>query len=245
VTASSFIRSILKRKHDVRRLEPPDAYDCWSDTYDSQPDNAVLALESRAFTKLLSHIPLNGKTIIDIGCGTGRHWPEILSYGPEKLIGVDPSAGMLQNLKRRFPDAQVLNRAGDHLPDFSADACDVVISTLALAHIPNPQPALAEWNRILRSSGSMLITDFHSDAIRAGMKRSFVFEDVTVEIDHCSTDIPRLIEIAEGFGLSLVECAEMTIDESVRPLFERDGALDAYERHKGLHLVFGLQFSKL
>jgi ubiquinone/menaquinone biosynthesis C-methylase UbiE len=233
------------RKPRVLRLDPPQAYDCWSATYDSQPDNAVLALEARAFTQLLSHIALGGKSVIDIGCGTGRHWREILSYGPAKLTGADPSAGMLLNLKRRYPDAQVLNCSGDHLPNLYANSCDVVISTLALAHIPDPQPALSEWSRILRSGGSMLITDFHADAIRAGMKRSFAFHDLTVEIDHCATDLPRLIEIAESCGLIPLASVEMAIDESVRPLFARDRALDVYERHEGLHLVFGLQFSKL
>ena len=73
---SSLISRIVKRKRGALRLVPPaEGYNQWAPTYDTQPDNAVLALESRLFSELLARIPIEGKIVADIGCGTGRHWP--------------------------------------------------------------------------------------------------------------------------------------------------------------------------
>jgi len=240
---SGLIRRIIRRK--LRRLAPSEAYNHWAPTYDSQPDNAVLALESRLFTELLSRVSIQGKMVVDIGCGTGRHWREILSKRPAKLTGVDPSSGMLQRLKSRYPVAEVFCLEGDRLGEIAADSCDVIISTLALAHASNAVHAIRDWRRILRSGGSMLITDFHPAAIRAGMKRTFVINGETIEIEHHVTELEALQSIATGSGMVVRFVSELAIDDSVRPLFERDLALRQYEKYKGLRLVFGAQFIKL
>src|SRR5262245_17593422 len=57
-----------------RSLAPAAAYDRWAATYDSQPDNVVFALEGPLFTELLARVVIEKKIVIDIGCGTGRHW---------------------------------------------------------------------------------------------------------------------------------------------------------------------------
>jgi len=78
-------------RRPARRVAPLKGYDLWAPTYDAQPDNVVLALESPLFAQLLADVRIEAGVVVDIGCGTGRHWPEILSRGPAKLIGVDPS----------------------------------------------------------------------------------------------------------------------------------------------------------
>jgi len=227
------------------KLTPVEAYDRWAATYDEQPDNVVLTLESALFTELLASIPIEGKLVIDVGCGTGRHWPEILSRGPAEIVGVDPSIGMLDRLRTHHPSARTLCAQGDRLTDIAEYSYDVVVSTLALAHIRDAARAICEWCRILRPGGAMLVTDFHPEAIRAGMKRTFVTRGKTIEIEHHATELQTLREIAVKNGLTLVSQSERGIDESVRPLFERADYLDAYRKNKGLPLVFGLNFLKL
>jgi len=227
-----------------RQVPPVEGYDLWAETYDTQPDNVVFALESPLFSELLARVPIAGKTVVDIGCGTGRHWPEILSHSPAELTGVDPSPRMLERLKARYPHARTVCAEGDHLPEIADASCDLIISTLALAHIPSAERALGEWRRILRLEGAMLITDFHPSAIRAGMKRTFVSEGRTIELEHYATGLDRLRHIATGCGLTADFVAERAIDESVRPLFERAQHLEMYEKHKRQPLVFGLHFHK-
>ena len=133
---------------------------------------------------------------------------------------------------------------GDYLPEIADASCDVIVSTLALAHIPAAARAIGEWRRILRPGGAMLVTDFHPGAIRAGMKRTFASEGQTIEIEHHATDLQRLRDIAIDCGLTPAFTAERAIDESVRPLFERAEYLKAYDEHKGQPLVFGMHFMK-
>ncbi len=233
----------LLRVHPLR-LNPADAYDRWAETYDSQLDNVVFALESPLFSELLARVEIEGKAVLDIGCGTGRHWAEILSRKPAKLYGVDPSSRMLEKLKLRYSEAQTKCARGDHLPEIAGASFDVIISTLALAHIPDAAAGIDEWSRILRKSGAILITDFHPGAIRAGMKRTFSSRGQTIEIEHYPTGLPELREIANDCGLRAVFTGERTIDNSVRPFFERAGFSSGYEEHKNQPLVFAMHFMK-
>ena len=228
----------------LHRASPVEGYERWAATYGAQTDNVVLALESPLFSELLARVAIEGNIIVDIGCGTGRHWPEILSRAPAELIGVDPSPRMLERLKAHYPDARVLCAEGDDLPEIADASCDVIVSTLALAHIPAVARAICEWCRMLRRGGAMLVTDFHPLAIRAGMKRTFVSGGETIEIEHHATDLERLRAIAIDCGLTPALAAERVIDESVRPFFERAQYLKAYDKYKGEPLVFGMHFVK-
>ena len=225
-------------------VAPPRGYDQWSDTYDTQPDNAVLALESALFTELLQRVDINGRVVLDVGCGTGRHWSEILSRNPARLLGADPSQGMLEQLKSRVPDANVICTEGDRLTVIPSDSIDIVVSTLALAHIRSASQALEEWSRVLHRGGSILITDFHADAAKAGMKRTFESPGGTIEIEQHTVELDRLRSIAADCGLAVAFVAERAIDESVRTLFRGDAAQQKYQQYFGLRLVFGIHLTK-
>jgi ubiquinone/menaquinone biosynthesis C-methylase UbiE len=244
MTISLLRRIGLPFRSAVRRVTPVEGYDQWAATYDRQPNNVVFALESGLFSEMLARIPIEGSIVADIGCGTGRHWPEILSRGPAELIGIDPSEGMLERLKWCYPAARTICSAGDHLSEIADASCHAVVSTLALAHIPDAAGAINEWSRILRRGGSILLTDFHPDAIRSGMKRTFVSGPRTLEIEHHVTELQRLRDIAAACGLTVDFMGERVIDESVRPLYEREKYLEAYEKYKRVPLVFGLCFAK-
>src|SRR6185503_12739579 len=53
---------------------PASAYDLWAAGYDEQPGNLMLALDEEIFAEFIKEIPIAGKVVVDIGCGTGRHW---------------------------------------------------------------------------------------------------------------------------------------------------------------------------
>ncbi len=52
--------------------------------------------------------------VLDVGCGTGKYWPDIFASGA-RVIGVDPSAQMLQRAKEKFPFATVHQQAVQEL----------------------------------------------------------------------------------------------------------------------------------
>jgi ubiquinone/menaquinone biosynthesis C-methylase UbiE len=227
-----------------RRLSPLEGYNRWAATYDVPGDNVVFALETPLFNEMLALVPIEGNSVVDMGCGTGRHWEEILLRKPAAITGVDSSPKMLERLHAHYPDTRTICSLGERVPEIGDASCNIIVSTLALAHIPLASRALNEWARILRPGGSILITDFHPDAIRAGMKRTFESEGETFEIEHYATDLERLRRIAADCGLTPNFTGERQIGESVRPLYERAQYLEAYEKHKGCPLVFGMHLVK-
>src|ERR1700674_5195374 len=74
-----FREFIGKRFFSTKEIDPESAYNLWSRQYDDQPDNLMLALDEEIFIGLINNISLTDKIILDVGCGTGRHWKKILA----------------------------------------------------------------------------------------------------------------------------------------------------------------------
>src|SRR6185312_10935044 len=156
-------RRLSKYLFPIKETAPEPAYDLWSESYDAQPDNLMLALDEDVFSKLISNSSFEGKIVVDVGCGTGRHWRKIMDKKPARLIGYDVSEGMLQMLKQKFPGAETHKLQDDHLTGLENNGCDVIVSTLALAHILHPENAFNEWYRVLKPGGEIIITDYHPE----------------------------------------------------------------------------------
>src|ERR1700691_798458 len=138
------INTLKQLFHPVRRpeSEPAEAYDIWSLSYDNQPDNLMLALDQALCQELMAAIPLTDKIIVDVGCGTGRHWPALFNRSPARLAGFDVSIGMLDRLRMKYPGAETHLLSGAALAGLADNSCDLVLSTLTVAHLPDLTTAL-------------------------------------------------------------------------------------------------------
>src|ERR1700751_5355241 len=74
------------------KANPADVFSAWADIYDRQ-QNPLLTLEERYLLRLLPN--LQGRDVLDIGCGTGRWLVQLSRLKPRSLHGVDPSPKML------------------------------------------------------------------------------------------------------------------------------------------------------
>jgi ubiquinone/menaquinone biosynthesis C-methylase UbiE len=232
------LRAALRRK--PLRLAPREAYRLWAETYDAESDNAVLALEHGIFRDLLGDIPLAGRSVVDVGCGTGRHWGELMAPGPARLQGVDSSPEMLARLRSRHPEAALHVRPGEDLEVLEDASVDVLVSTLMLGHVRDADRELREWVRVLRGPGAqILLTDFHPAAHESGMKRTFSHRGETLEVEHRHVTIAALRALFASNGLEVVRCVERALDASVEGLFERRGRPDVLRHRFGTPLVIG------
>jgi ubiquinone/menaquinone biosynthesis C-methylase UbiE len=232
--------------HPVRQpeSEPAEAYDIWAHDYDNQPDNLMLALDGTLCQELLADLPLTGKTIVDIGCGTGRHWPALFNRSPARLIGYDVSSGMLDRLRIKDLRAETHLLSGATLTGLADDSCDLVLSTLTIAHIADLAAALTEWNRVLKPGGDMVITDYHPTALAKGGQRTFRKGERLIAIRNHIYPIPWLISITHQLGLTEITLAEREIDESMRPWYEKQNALPVFRRFLGVPIIYGLHLKK-
>ena len=238
------IKNRLKKKKPVRRLSARDAYAIWYAFYDNQPDNAVLFLEEKLFSEMISHTEIKDRNILDIGCGTGRHWKEILDHKPLKLTGIDNSHEMTGKLKKKFKDAEVFVSEKISPKVFEDSAFDLIISTLTIGHIKDIHLQFQEWDRILKTGGKILITDFHPDAFSAGMKRSFPHKDEVIEVENYLYETEYLKKIFSNLKWEVISVYVKNINEDVKHLFEKQNYMSAYDKFYGTPLISGMLLKK-
>ena len=247
--ASFLLRRFLRGFKGARRepapvLTPSAAYDLWAATYDRQPDNLMFHLEASLFSSLLAEIELRGKVVLDIGCGTGRHWAEILEQKPSALVGYDVASEMLERLREKYPQAQTRLLGGIDLEGAKGASADVLLSTLTLAHIEPIEETLREWNRVLRPGGDVLLTDYHPAAFAAGADRTFRHRGELNLIQNFPHPLVELQRLFRTLGWQELEFLECRIDQSVRHFYEAQQALHVFERFYGVPIVFGWRLRK-
>lgn len=106
---------------------------------------------------VLRHAPLNGKRILEVGCGPGRV-TRMLSDDAGLIIGIEPEFGALREAKDCLPDIPFLCGSGMDLP-FSSGSFDAVLFTLSLHHHPDCSAALSEARRVVTPGGMVLVLE--------------------------------------------------------------------------------------
>ncbi len=243
----NFINKIsrrLKKKRSPRLLSSTEAYKLWSTFYDNQPDNVVLYLEEKLFSEMISLMKLDNKNILDIGCGTGRHWERLLSCNPSMLLGVDTSTEMLEKLKEKFPLAEVFVPENYSLKNLEDGSFDLIISTLTIGHIKEIGKYFEEWDRVLKSNCEIIITDFHPDASSVGMKRTFIYNEEVIEAENNLYTVAYLNTLFDRLNWEIISVNEKRIDDEVRHLFEKQNHIDSFNKYHGTPLILGLHLIK-
>lgn len=94
-----------------------------------------------------------GMHLLDVATGTGLVAREALAaVGPEgSVLGLDPSAGMLAEVRRQLPIA-VLRGRGEKLP-FADASFDFVSMGFALRHVTDLDVLFREFRRVLKPGG--------------------------------------------------------------------------------------------
>lgn len=234
---------LFERSARPVEMEPAAGYDLWASTYDDETENLLVALDERMFGGLLAAVDLREKVVADVGCGTGRHWNKILGRGPAGLIGYDPSAGMLTKLRRKYPNAIAHQSGADRLTETSDEGCDVIVSTLALCHVPDLESTFAEWARALRPGGDVLLTDYHPSAAASG-HCSFRNAGRLVVVAHHVHPLVAIEAVAERHGLELKRLEETVVDDSMKHRFVSRSMQQVFDRMKGTPLIFGIHLRR-
>ncbi|PPK69744.1 class I SAM-dependent methyltransferase [Actinokineospora auranticolor] len=148
---------------EVDRVGAADGYRIWSRTYD-QPGNGAFAIDEPELRRIID--PLPPGTALDAACGTGRY-ARLLADRGHRVLGVDGSPEMLDHARPRVPEAEF--RLGDlrGLPVDDASV-DLVTCGLALTHLPDLTPAFAEFARVLRPGGHLVVVDMHPESVARG-----------------------------------------------------------------------------
>ena len=120
------------------------------------------ALES--LDRHLRHFPpLTGLKILDAGCGSGAMARKVASSHPRSaVVGVDLNPSYVA-FARQHVEAQTLGNLSFEIGDLMAlpfpnGSFDVVWSRFVLYFLPRPAAAIAEFRRILRPGGALIVS---------------------------------------------------------------------------------------
>ncbi len=148
---------------EFRAYDYHEAYLAWADTYDD-PGNALIDVEERALSTILKALPRGDAA--DVACGTGRLSAMLCDLG-HRVVGIDPSEAMLGRARAKGLPATFEVGAFDGLP-VASDSVDLATCALALTHVPDLGPAIAEIARVVRPGGRVVLSDVHPIAVATG-----------------------------------------------------------------------------
>lgn len=179
-------------------------YAAWAGTYDVLP-NPLIRAEEPVVRRLLEQMP-PGRAL-DAACGTGRHAVFLAARG-HRVAGVDTSPAMLAHARARVPQATLAVGSLLALPIPDA-TIDVAVCALALMHLPDLHPAVAELARVLRPGGLLVLSDLHPMILTLGGSALYQGADGTV--GRVAGWVHRHEDYVAAFtasGLEIRECVE-------------------------------------
>ena len=94
--------------------------------------------------------------VLDVGCGTGAMLAALRAATRGRVVGVDPSDGMLEEARRAAPAHVELARMGAEELPFEGEF-DLVLSNSALQWFRDPGRAVARFRAALRPGGRVAI----------------------------------------------------------------------------------------
>ena len=100
-----------------------------------------------------------GMSLLDVATGTGLAAQAALDLGvsPARLVGLDPSRGMLEENQRRHA-IPLVQGCGELLP-FSDSSFDFICMGYALRHVDDLEVLFLEFHRVLKPGGKVLILE--------------------------------------------------------------------------------------
>jgi ubiquinone/menaquinone biosynthesis C-methylase UbiE len=213
-----------------------EAYERWARVYPPVAHNPLMRGEQAAMLELLPAVA--GSRVLDLACGSGRYSRLLLEANAGQVVALDFCIPMLQQVA----SASRVCGSMMQLP-FQANSFDCVISGLALGHATDIYPWMCEIARVLRPGGCLLYSDFHPQAARAGMTRSFKDDaDETWTVPHRAYDLECQQQAVAAAGLTIQALSQIRVGVELTEAFA--GSDSIYRDWHGLPLVLVVQARK-
>jgi ubiquinone/menaquinone biosynthesis C-methylase UbiE len=140
-------------------------YDAWAPRYDGP--NPAVEVDEIVVHDIVSRLGGSaGRVALDAACGTGRHSAFLHEQGYD-VIAFDANRSMLGIAEAKVPGGDF--RLGDltSLP-VEDHAVDLVVCSLALTHVEDLAPVFAEFARVVKDGGRVVVSDIHPTLVTFG-----------------------------------------------------------------------------
>jgi SAM-dependent methyltransferase len=123
-------------------------------------ENRAMDPDGVLLTAMAALAPWAGRTVVDLGCGTG-FWLPAYAEAAREVIGVEPDPALREAAETRIgsrPNARVVPGSAEHLPLPDAGV-DVIHARFAYFFGPGADAGLTEAMRALRPGGALVVID--------------------------------------------------------------------------------------
>ena len=178
-----------------------EAYSEWSTTYDLDR-NLTRDLDRLVTRQTLENI--HYKSIVEIGCGTGKNTPLLAKIG-ERVLAIDFSQAMTDKAKEKTRADNVTFSVADITGEWPCvdQSADLIVCNLVLEHIADLSFIFSEAFRCLVKGGRFFICELHPFRQYQGTKANFRRDGETTEIQAFVHHISDFTEAATQNGLTL------------------------------------------
>ena len=182
------------------------SYDEWSENYDSD-ENLTRDLDAQVTREALGH--LRFKSILEIGCGTGKNTLFLAQLG-EQVHALDFSQGMIEKARAKVTAANVRFEMADLTRKWNCAGAgyDLVVCSLVLEHIRDLSHIFSEAARVLEMGGKFFVNELHPFRQYRGTKARFERADSTVEVEAFIHHISDFTNAAAVNSLKMVALNE-------------------------------------
>jgi ubiquinone/menaquinone biosynthesis C-methylase UbiE len=97
---------------------------------------------------------IDGKVVLDFGCGTGAESVEMAQRGAQRVIGLDIQERFLVAARERAKEAGVSERCT--FVTATDERADVIVSLDSFEHFSDPAAVLAQMHAMLKPSGCVI-----------------------------------------------------------------------------------------
>ncbi|MGH7822333.1 MAG: class I SAM-dependent methyltransferase [Candidatus Binatia bacterium] len=154
-----------------------------------------------AVEPFVRHVP--SPVILDLGAGTGR-FSDLLAWAfGARVIGLDPSRGMLRSAPRLEGSPSIAYVAGmaEELP-LREHSCDFAWLSQVLHHVSDRRQCARELRRVLRTGGRVLVRGTFGDHLD-GFPTLFRFFPGARDLCAALPGVPDTVTSFEAAGLPL------------------------------------------
>ena len=188
--------------YDRGREHGPEIHNLWMDVVSSHVSDRTI------------------KSILDLGCGTGRFTEDLAVCFDAEVVGIDPSKKMLAQARPKQRDPRIRYALGRAealpLPD---NSIDLIFMSMVFHHFDDPKLAARECRRVLRDAGTVFLRAGTREQISAYPYVEF-FPQTRPLLEECLAAGSSVREVFESAGFRTA--AADVVEQQIAP------DLDAY-----------------